>query len=88
MPNDHSNTPSNGQQPQTIPLSKIHDLPGVFNPKPVKGKLGSMIISIQNSSVMEPVILRQHDNGEYQLWAGHRRVTSERAMKKDIQVFV
>ena len=43
MPNEHSNTPSPGQRPQTIPLSQIHDLPGVFNPKPVESKLGSMI---------------------------------------------
>ena len=64
MPNEHSNTPPEGQQPQTIPLSEIHDLPGVFNPKPVESKLGSMIISIQNSGVMEPVILRQRDDGE------------------------
>ena len=89
MPNENSNTPPEGQQPQTIPLSEIHDLPGVFNPKPVESKLGSMIISIQNSGVMEPVILRQRDDGEYQLLSGYRRrVASERAGKKDIPAFV
>ena len=89
MPNEHSNTPPDGQQPQTIPLSEIHDLPGVFNPKPVESQLGSMILSIQNSGVMEPVILRQRDDGEYQLLSGYRRrVASERAGKKDIPAFV
>ena len=37
MPNENSNTPPPGQQPQTIPLSKIHDLPGVYHLKPPKG---------------------------------------------------
>ena len=89
MANEISNTPSPGQQPQTIPLSKIHDLPGVFNPKPVESKLGSMILSIQNSGVMEPVILRDRGDGEYQLLSGYRRRrASELAKKKDIPAFV
>ena len=89
MPNEHSNTPSPGQRPQTIPLSQIHDLPGVFNPKPVESKLGSMILSIQNNGVMEPVILRDRGDGQYQLLSGYRRrVASERAGKKDIPAFV
>lgn len=89
MPNEHSNTPSPGQQPQTIPLSQIHDLLGVFNPKPVESKLGSMILSIQNNGVMEPVILRDRGDGQYQLLSGYRRrVASERAGKKDIPAFV
>ncbi|MBR0206868.1 MAG: ParB N-terminal domain-containing protein [Clostridia bacterium] len=89
MANEISNTPIPGQQPQTIPLSKIHDLPGVFNPKPVESKLGSMILSIQNNGVMEPVILRDRGDGQYQLLSGYRRrVASERAGKKDIPAFV
>ena len=89
MPNEHSNTPSPGQQPQTIPLSQIHDLPGVFNPKPVESKLGSMILSIQNNGVMEPVILRDRGDGEYQLLSGYRRrKASELAKKADIPAFV
>ena len=88
MANENS-TPTPGQRPQTIPLSKIHDLPGVFNPKPVESKLGSMILSIQNNGVMEPVILRQREDGEYQLLSGYRRrVASDRAGKKDIPAFV
>ena len=89
MANEISNTPTPGQQPQTIPLSKIHDLPGVFNPKPVESKLGSMILSIQNSGVMEPVILRDRGDGEYQLLSGYRRRrASELAKKEDIPAFV
>ena len=89
MPNEHSNTPSPGQQPQTIPLSQIHDLPGVFIAKPVENKLGSMILSIQNSGVKEPLILRDRGDGEYQLLSGYRRrKASELAKKKDIPAFV
>ena len=51
--------------------------------------VGSLILSIQNSGVMEPVILRKRDDGEYQLLSGYRRVAaSERAGKKDIPAFV
>jgi ParB/RepB/Spo0J family partition protein len=89
MANENSNTPTPAQQPRTVPLSQIHELPGVFNPKPVESKLSSLILSIQNSGVMEPVILRQRDDGEYQLLSGYRRcAASERAGKKDIPAFV
>ena len=89
MANEQSNTPIPAQQPRTISLAQIHELPGVFNPKPVESKMGSLILSIQNSGVMEPVILRQRDDGEYQLLSGYRRVAaSERAGKKDIPAFV
>ena len=86
---NESNTPTPAQQPRTIPLAQIHELPGVFNPKPVESKMGSLILSIQNSGVKEPVILRKRDDGEYQLLSGYRRVAaSERAGKKDIPAFV
>ena len=89
MANEQSITPTPAQQPRTIPLAQIHELPGVFNPKPVESKMGSLILSIQNSGVMEPVILRRRDDGEYQLLSGYRRVAaSERAGKKDIPAFV
>lgn len=89
MANEQSNTPTPAQQPRTIPLAQIHELPGVFNPKPVESKMGSLILSIQNSGVMEPIILRRRDDGEYQLLSGYRRVAaSERAGKKDIPAFV
>ena len=48
-----------------------------------------MILSIQNNGVMEPVILRDRGDGQYQLLSGYRRrVASERAGKKDIPAFV
>ena len=58
MANEISKTPTQAQ-PQMIPLSKIHELPGVFNPKPQDKSLGSMVLSIESSGVKEPVILRQ-----------------------------
>lgn len=89
MANEQSITPIPAQQPRTIPLAQIHELPGVFNPKPVESKMGSLILSIQNSGVMEPIILRRRDDGEYQLLSGYRRVAaSERAGKKDIPAYV
>ena len=71
MANEPSKTPAQAQ-PQSIPLTKIHDLPGVFNPKPQDKSLGSMVLSIQSSGVKEPVILRQRDDGEYQLLSGEQ----------------
>ncbi len=50
MANDPGNPPT---QPQLIPLSKIHELPGVFNPKPQDKSLGSMVLSIQNNGVKD-----------------------------------
>ena len=88
MANETSKTPTKAQ-PQSIPLSKIHDLPGVFNPKPQDKSLGSMVLSIESSGVKEAVILRQRDDGEYQLLSGYRRCrASELAKKQDIPAFV
>ena len=56
MANEPSKTPTQAT-PQMIPLSKLHELPGVFNPKPQDKSLGSMVLSIQNSGVKEAVIL-------------------------------
>ena len=89
MANEQSNTPAPAQQPRTIPLSQIHELPGVYRPKPVESKLGSMILSIQTSGVKDPVILRRRDDGEYQLLSGYRRyAASGYAKKTDIPAFV
>ena len=87
MANEQSTTPAPAQHPRTIPLSQIHELPGVFHPKQVESKLGSMILSIQNSGVKDPVILRRRDDGEYQLLSGYRRyAASDRAGKKDMSI--
>ena len=88
MANENSKNPTQAK-PQVIPLSKIHDLPGVFNPKPQDKSLGSMVLSIESSGVKEAVILRQRDDGEYQLLSGYRRRrASELAKKQDIPAHV
>ncbi|MDE7170903.1 MAG: ParB N-terminal domain-containing protein, partial [Oscillospiraceae bacterium] len=88
MANENGKAPTQAQ-PQMIPLSKIHELPGVFNPKPQDKSLGSMVLSIESSGIKEPVILRQRDDGEYQLLSGYRRRrASELAKKQDIPAHV
>lgn len=79
----------NQTTPQLIPLSKIHELPGIFNPKPQDSSLGSMVLSIERSGVKEAVILRQRDDGEYQLLSGYRRRrANELAKRTDIPALV
>ena len=60
-------------QAQTIPLAKIHDLPGVFISKQPDKAYGGLVTSIQAGGVKEPVILRLREDGEYQLVTGYRR---------------
>lgn len=74
---------------QTIPLAKIHDLPGVPVVKQPDKSYGGLVSSIQASGVKEPVILRQREDGEYQLLHGsRRRRASELAKKKEIPALV
>ena len=88
MANEISKTPTQAKL-QVIPLSKIHDLPNVFIAKPQDKSLGSMVLSIESSGIKEPVILRQRDDGEYQLLSGYRRRrASELAKKPDIPAHV
>ena len=86
MANEISNpTP----QPMMIPLDKIHEMPGVFTPRPPERSLGGLVASIQSGGVKEPVILRQREDGEYQLLSGYRRRrANELANNKDIPAFV
>ena len=92
MAEEPSKTPGTSAErpsPQIIPLSKIHDLPGVFIPKQPDKSYGGLVSSIQASGVKEPVILRLREDGEYQLVAGYRRRRgSELAKKQDIPAFV
>ena len=81
MANEISKTPTQAKL-QVIPLSKIHDLPNVFIAKPQDKSLGSMVLSIESSGVKEPVILRQRDDGEYQLLPGYRRRRASELAKK------
>lgn len=76
-------------QAQTIPLAKIHDLPGVFISKQPDKAYGGLVTSIQAGGVKEPVILRLREDGEYQLVTGYRRRrASELAKKQDIPALV
>lgn len=76
-------------QAQTIPLAKIHDLPGVFISKQPDKAYGGLVTSIQANGVREPVILRLREDGEYQLVTGYRRRrASELAKKQDIPALV
>ena len=76
-------------QAQTIPLAKIHDLPGVFINKQPDKAYGGLVTSIQAGGVKEPVILRLREDGEYQLVTGYRRRrASELAKKQDIPALV
>ena len=81
-----ANEPS---KPQTIPLAKIHDLPGVFIPKQPDKSYGGLVTSIQVGGGKEAVSLRLREDGEYQLVDGYRRRrASELAKKKDIPALV
>ena len=76
-------------QAQTIPLAKIHDLPGVFISKQPDKTYGGLVTSIQAGGVKEPVILRLREDGEYQLVTGYRRYrASELAKRQDIPALV
>ena len=92
MANDPSATPGKPAEmpkPQRIPLSKIHDLPGTIIPKPPDRTYGGLVSSIQAVGVTEAVILRQREDGEYQLLAGYRRRrASELAKQQDIPAYV
>ena len=67
------NSKSPHSQAQQIPLSKIHDLPGVFVGKQPDKSYGGLVTSIQAGGVKEPVVLRLREDGEYQLVTGYRR---------------
>ena len=92
MANEPSTTPGKAAErpkPQRIPLAKIHDLPGTFISKPPDRTYGGLVNSIQAVGVTEPVILRQREDGEYQLLAGYRRRrASELAKQQDIPAYV
>lgn len=81
--------PRKSPTPQPIPLSKIHDLPGVTIPKQPDISYGGLVSSIQTKGVQEPVILRRREDGDYQLVTGYRRRrASELAKLKDIPALV
>ena len=88
MANENSKDPAI-PQPQTIPLAKIHDLPGAFISKQPDKTYGGLVTSIQTAGVKDPVILRLREDGEYQLVTGYRRRRAcELAKKPDIPALV
>ena len=88
MANKNSKDPAI-PQPQTVPLAKIHNLPGAFISKQPDKTYGGLVTSIQAAGVKDPVILRLREDGEYQLVTGYRRRRAcELAKKPDIPALV
>ena len=76
-------------RPVNIPLSKIHDLPGSVFAPPSQKSLEALTSSIVLKGVQEPIILRQREDGEFQIVSGNRRrKASEFAKKAEIPAFV
>ena len=77
------------RKPVNIPLSKIHDLPGSIFAPPSQKSLEALTSSIVLKGVQEPVILRQREDGEFQIVSGNRRrKASEFAKKTEIPAFI
>ena len=76
-------------KPVNIPLSKIHDLPGSVFAPPSQKSLEALTSSIVLKGVQEPVILRQREDGDFQIVSGNRRrKASELAKQTEIPAFV
>ena len=76
-------------KPVNIPLTKIHDLPGSVFAPPSQKSLEALTSSIVLKGVQEPVVLRQREDGEFQIVSGNRRrKASEFAKKTEIPAFV
>lgn len=76
-------------RPVNIPLSKIHDLPGSVFAPPSPKSLEALTSSIVLKGIQEPVILRQREDGEFQIVSGNRRrKASEFVKKTEIPAFV
>lgn len=76
-------------KPVNIPLAKIHDLPGSVFAPPSQKSLEALTSSIVLKGVQEPVILRQREDGEFQIVSGNRRrKASEFAKQTEIPAFV
>ena len=74
---------------QLIPIDKIKDFPN--HPFRVERdeKMEEMVNSIKIEDVVHPVIVRQKDDGSYEMISGHRRkYASMLAGKKDIKAIV
>ena len=81
--------PNEKTVPQKIPLDKIHDLPGIPTIAQADKSYGGLVASILLDGVKEPVILRQREDGEYQLVSGYRRrKATELAKLKELPAMV
>ena len=81
--------PNEKPVPQKIPLEKIHDLPGIPTVTLADKSYGGLVASILLDGVKEPVILRQREDGEYQLVSGYRRrKATELAKLKELPAVV
>lgn len=77
------------QEIQIIPMEKIHALPREPVIKYTDKSLGGLVSSIQSLGVTEPLILRQMENGEYQIIRGYRRQrAAELANLKELPALV
>ena len=56
-----------------IAISKIHDLPGVNYERQNDKAYSGLVSSIITQGIQEPLIVRQREDGEYQLVSGYRR---------------
>ena len=75
-------------KPVNIPLAKIHDLPGSVFAPPSPKSLEALTSSIVLKGVQEPVVLRQREDGEFQIVSGNRRrKASELAKQTEVLVF-
>ena len=75
--------------PQQIPIEKIHDLPGIPIIKLPDKSYGGLVTSMLLDGIKEPVILRQREDGEYQLVSGfRRRKAAELAKLKELPALV
>ena len=75
--------------PQQIPIEKIHDLPGIPIVKLADKSYGGLVATILLDGVKEPVILRQREDGEFQLVTGYRRrKAAELAKLKELPALV
>ena len=81
--------PNEKPVPQKSPLERIHDLPGIPKVTLPDKSYGGLVASILLDGVKEPVILRQREDGEYQLVSGYRRrKATELAKLKELPALV
>lgn len=85
MTNENSKTLT----PKNIPIENIQDLPGAAEEKQPDKSYGTLVSSILINGLKEPVILRQTENGEYQLVDGYRRKrAAELAKLKELPAII